>query len=81
MLCSLYTNFDERFLKIFIIVDLQLFCQFLLYSKVTQSYIYTHSSSHIIFYHVVSQEMMRVFIMNAYRILLNAFSESIEMIM
>ena len=31
------------------------FCQFLLYSKVTQSYIYTRSFSHIIFHHVPSQ--------------------------
>ena len=31
--------------------------QFLLYSIVTQSYIHTHSFSHIIFYHVLSQEI------------------------
>ena len=31
-------------------------CQFLLYSTVTQSYIYTRSFSYIIFYHVLSQE-------------------------
>ena len=30
-----------------------MFCQFLLYSKVTQSYIYIHSFSHIILHHVV----------------------------
>ena len=32
-----------------------LFCQFLLYSKGTQSYIYTHSLSHITLCHVPSQ--------------------------
>ena len=32
-------------------------CQFLLYSKVTQSYIYMYSFSHIIFHHVLSQEI------------------------
>ena len=32
-------------------------CQFLLYSKVTQSYIHVHSFSCIIFHHVPSQEM------------------------
>ena len=32
-----------------------LFCQFLMYRKGTQSYIYTHSLSHIIFHHVLSQ--------------------------
>ena len=32
-------------------------CQFLLYSKVTQSYIYIHSFPHIIFHHVLSQEI------------------------
>ena len=31
-------------------------CQFLLYSKVTQSYIYIHSFSYIVFHHVLSQE-------------------------
>ena len=31
------------------------FCQFLLYSKVTQLYIYIYSFSHITFYHVPSQ--------------------------
>ena len=31
-------------------------CQFLVYSKVTQSYIYIHYFLHIIFYHVLSQE-------------------------
>ena len=30
-------------------------CQFLLYSKVTQLYIYMHSFSHTIFHHVLSQ--------------------------
>jgi len=33
------------------------FCQFLLYSVVTQSYVYIHSFSHITFYHVLSQEI------------------------
>ena len=32
-------------------------CQFLLYSKVTQSYIFRHSFSHIIFHHVQSWEI------------------------
>ena len=32
-------------------------CPFLLYSKVTQSYIYIHYFSHIIFHHVLSQEI------------------------
>ena len=32
-------------------------CQFLLYSTVTQSYLYIHSFSHIIFYHGLSQEI------------------------
>lgn len=32
-----------------------MFCQFLPRSKVTQAYIYIHSFSHIIFYHVPSQ--------------------------
>ena len=31
-------------------------CQFLLYSKTTQSYIYMHSLSYIIFHHGLSQE-------------------------
>ena len=31
-------------------------CQFLLYSKVTSSYLYMHSLSHIIFHHVPSKE-------------------------
>ena len=31
-------------------------CQFLLHHKVIQLYIYLHSFSHIIFYHVLSQE-------------------------
>ena len=31
------------------------FCQFLLYSRVTQLYIYIHSFSHIMFCHVLSQ--------------------------
>ena len=31
-------------------------CQFLLYSKVTQSYIYTHSFSYISFLHGLSRE-------------------------
>ena len=33
-----------------------MFCQFLLYSKVTQSYKYIHSFSHPIFHHVLPQE-------------------------
>ena len=32
-------------------------CQFLLYSIVTQSYIYIHPFSHIIFHHVLPQEI------------------------
>ena len=32
-------------------------CQFLLHSKVTQSYIYINALSHIIFQHVLSQEI------------------------
>ena len=32
-------------------------CQFLMYSIVTQSYIYIHSFSHTIFYHVLSQKI------------------------
>ena len=40
------------------IVDLQC-VQFLLYSKVTQSYIYIHSFSQTIFHHVLSQEMIQ----------------------
>ena len=32
-----------------------MFCQFLLYNKVTLSYIYMHSFSHIILYHIPSQ--------------------------
>lgn len=32
-----------------------MFCQFLLYSKVTQSYVYIPSFPHIIFHHVLSQ--------------------------
>ena len=31
-------------------------CKFLLYSKVTQAYMYIHSLSRIIFHHVLSQE-------------------------
>ena len=31
------------------------FYQFLLYSKVTQSYIYLHYFSHVIFHHILSQ--------------------------
>ena len=31
-------------------------CQFLMYSKVTRSYLYIHSLSHIIFHHFLSQE-------------------------
>ena len=38
-----------------ITVDLQ-FCAIFCYSKVTQSYIYIHSLSYIIFYHGLSQE-------------------------
>ena len=34
-----------------------MFCRFPLYNKVTQSYKYTHSFSHTIFYHVLSQEI------------------------
>ena len=34
-----------------------MFSQFLLYSKVTQSYMSTPSFSHIIFHHVLSQEI------------------------
>ena len=34
-----------------------LLCQFLLYSIVTQSYVYIHSFSHTIFHHVLSQEI------------------------
>ena len=34
-----------------------IFCQFLLYSKVTQSYIYIHSFFHTIFHHVLTQEI------------------------
>ena len=34
-----------------------MFCQFMLHSKVIQSYIYTHSFCHTVFYHVVSQEI------------------------
>ena len=33
-----------------------IFCQFLLYSKVIQTYIYTHSLSYIIFHHGLFQE-------------------------
>ena len=42
--------------KFFILVDLQC-CQFLLYSKVTQSYthIYMHSFSHVILHRIPSQ--------------------------
>ena len=32
-------------------------CRFLLYSRVTQSYIYLHSFSHTIFHHVLPQEI------------------------
>ena len=46
-------------IKVFTICKYKVFtmrCQFLLYSKVTQSYTYIHSFSHIIFHHVLSQE-------------------------
>ena len=48
--------FKNLFYLIFIIVDFTVLCQFLLHSKVTQSYVYTHSFSHTVFHYVLSQE-------------------------
>ena len=51
---KLYLNFIH--FKIFFNYSwFRIFCPFLLYSKVTQSHIYTHSLSHIICHHVPSQ--------------------------
>ena len=38
-----------------------LYCQFLMYSKVSQSYLYVHSFSHIILHHVTSQVIRYIF--------------------
>ena len=39
----------------FIIVDLTMFCQLMLYTQMTQLYIYIHSFSHIILNYVPSK--------------------------
>ena len=46
---------DTLFFKFVYYSRFTMFCQFLLYSKVTQIYIYIHSFSHNIFPHVASQ--------------------------
>ena len=45
----------ETFKNFFYYGWFAVFCQFLLYSKVTQPYIYIHSISHVIFHHVPLQ--------------------------
>ena len=54
----IYLKFFKSAVKNFFLLKyiwITVLCQFLLYSKATQSYIYIHSFSHIIFHHVPSQ--------------------------
>ena len=54
------SSFVQGVLNILLLLKYSWFtmlCQFLLYSILTQSYIYIHSFSHTIFHHVLSQEI------------------------